>query len=233
MTTHDSSPLGSPATYRNRYAPQLLYPIERSQGRAGLGIHGAPPFQRRGHLERLRAVLAGPARQAGGGAGRIPRAGRLAGHHRIQVLQAVPQQLQRRASGQRMPCASTWRATWARPPARRWPCTCAWPRRSPPSASRSPRATCIDALELDIDHYGPPRPGFPAGRCGRRAGRGNPAVEPAQVQLPGHRPAGLGQRAHRLRRRRRSTAPACCATWSPSANTATSTSTASSASSWT
>jgi len=40
-----TSPLGQATTYRNRYAPDVLHPIERSRGRAELGIHGAPPFR--------------------------------------------------------------------------------------------------------------------------------------------------------------------------------------------
>src|SRR5690554_7072899 len=41
----------------------------------------------------------------------------------------------------------------------------------------------------------------PAARRSRRPGAGNPALGPAQVQLPRHRPAGLGQPAHRLDRK--------------------------------
>ncbi len=44
MTAPDHSPLGKSTAYRNRYAPELLFPIPRSRGRAALGIHGAPPF---------------------------------------------------------------------------------------------------------------------------------------------------------------------------------------------
>ena len=45
MTAPEHSPLGQTTAYRNRYAPELLFPIERSRGRAELGIHGTPPFR--------------------------------------------------------------------------------------------------------------------------------------------------------------------------------------------
>ncbi|GAB3028012.1 NADPH-dependent 7-cyano-7-deazaguanine reductase QueF [Oleiagrimonas citrea] len=45
MTTPEDSQLGKATAYRNRYAPDLLFPIPRSKGRAELGLHGNLPFQ--------------------------------------------------------------------------------------------------------------------------------------------------------------------------------------------
>lgn len=44
MTASDPSPLGKSTVYPDRYAPDLLFPIPRSRGRAELGIRGTPPF---------------------------------------------------------------------------------------------------------------------------------------------------------------------------------------------
>ena len=50
-----------------------------------------PALSRRGYLELLRAVLADPGRQAGGGDRRVLDPGGLAEHHRVEVVQALPQ----------------------------------------------------------------------------------------------------------------------------------------------
>lgn len=58
----ESSPLGRPAAYRDTYAPDLLFPIERQLKRDELGLKADDlPFIGE-PVERLRAVLAGPAR---------------------------------------------------------------------------------------------------------------------------------------------------------------------------
>jgi 7-cyano-7-deazaguanine reductase len=41
----DNSSLGRPVAYPDRYAPELLYPIPRSQGRSRLGLGGELPFR--------------------------------------------------------------------------------------------------------------------------------------------------------------------------------------------
>ena len=44
MSGPEDSPLGRPAAYPDRYAPELLFPIERAPGRSALGLTGALPF---------------------------------------------------------------------------------------------------------------------------------------------------------------------------------------------
>lgn len=40
----EASPLGKPSAYRNTYAPELLYPLDRAPKRAEIGVGGVLPF---------------------------------------------------------------------------------------------------------------------------------------------------------------------------------------------
>jgi 7-cyano-7-deazaguanine reductase len=44
MASPDDSPLGKPATYADRYDPDLLFPIARAPQRAAIGLTGPLPF---------------------------------------------------------------------------------------------------------------------------------------------------------------------------------------------
>lgn len=44
MNTPEHSPLGKATTYANRYAPELLFPIQRAPKRRELGLQGTLPF---------------------------------------------------------------------------------------------------------------------------------------------------------------------------------------------
>ena len=57
----------------------------------------------------------------------------------------------------------------------------------------------LDRLDIEVDSY-QPDPALLRADHDEARGRGNAGVAPAQVELPGDRPAGLGQRADPLRR---------------------------------
>jgi 7-cyano-7-deazaguanine reductase len=159
MSTHDSSPLGSPATYRNRYAPQVLYPIERSRGRAELGIHGAPPF---------RGVDIWNAYEL---SWLDPRGKPVVALAEFHVPADSPAIIESKSfklylnsfSGERLETdalrehlAHDLGQAAGAPVAVHLRLATAF------AAQRivEPEGESIDALELDIDHYGPPRPDF-------------------------------------------------------------------------
>ena len=207
----------SPRPMSTTTTRRCCFPISRLPKRVELGLHGAVPFFGADLWTRVRAELAHAARQAPGGDRARHGAVRNAEHRREQVVQALPQQLHQHAFriGRR----------GARPHPRRRERGClarraqsvvggrahpdagpvrsragAGARRPEPGPARH-RVHAVHARARAAD-----------GRVRRTAGGGGADQQPAQEQLPGDRPAGLGQRADPLQRARRSTRAGCCAT---------------------
>ena len=166
---------------------------------------------------RLRAELAHAARQAAGGHRAHHGAVRNAEHRREQVVQALPQQLHQHAVriGRRGARPHPRRRERGRLARRAQPVVGG--RAHPDAGPVRPRA----GAGTRRPEPGPARHRMHAvhararaadGRLRRAAGGGGADQQPAQEQLPGHRPAGLGQRADPLQRARRSTRAGCCAT---------------------
>src|SRR5574337_111646 len=203
------------APYALQHGPRAPRPAGRlpQRLRPGTPLPGSPPGQAgrtgapsrpfalrgMGPVECLRAVLAQSARQARDRSRGIPGAGGDAPPHRIQVPQALPQQFQ--PDRFRVPGRSEGDP---RPGSLR--------RGGRAGGRRHPVAGRGGALLRTAAGGDPPgRPGrdhpaLPAGHGAlvRERGRGgrDPVFAAPEVELPGHRTAGLGQRGHPLPRPR-------------------------------
>ena len=158
MNTHNSH-LGKPSTYRNRYAPELLHPIERSHGRAELGIHGTPPF---------RGVDIWNAYEL---SWLDPRGKPVVALAEFHVPAESPALIESKSfklylnsfSGERL-TLDALRGHLARDLGQAAGVPVAVHLRLAGEFGdqrfAQPEGTSIDGLELEIDHYGPPRPDF-------------------------------------------------------------------------
>ena len=109
--TLSHGPLGQSVAYASQYDPSLLFPIARSHNRAALDLHaGALPFAgvdlwNAYELSWLDAKGKPRVAMATSRCRRQPQ------HHRVQVVQALPELVQPDAAGQFRRCAAGWSAT--------------------------------------------------------------------------------------------------------------------------
>jgi hypothetical protein len=160
---------------------------------------------RRRPVDRVRGQLAQRARQAAGGHRALHHSVRDAQHHREQELQALPQQLQQQRlrqhrRGARAPAHRPGRSRVARQrPHGRHRRDAAGARAVRPRAGARARRPRPRPPGHRV-HPLPARARAAEERHHAGARERNPHQPAAQEQLPGHRPARLGQRADPLQR---------------------------------
>ncbi len=159
MTAAEHSPLGKTTEYRNRYAPQLLFPIPRGRGRGELGIEGAPPFHGVDIWNAYELSWLDP---------RGKPVVALAEFHvpadSPAIIESKSLKLYLNSfSGEPM-AADRVRETLARDLRQAAGAPVAVHLRLaaefPAARIEEPEGVLIDVLDVDIDHYGPPRPDF-------------------------------------------------------------------------
>jgi len=165
MNTPDASLLGKPTPHANHYAPELLFPIPRAAKRAELGIAGAPPF----HGEDLWNAYELSWLDA--------RGKPCAALAEFRVPASSPNLIESKSfklylngfAQERIESRKALMATLARDLSAATGADVAVSL-LPADGDALPVAvlegTLLDALELDIDHYGPPEPDFLAIQAG-------------------------------------------------------------------
>jgi len=197
MNTPDQSPLGKSSAYQSQYAPELLFPIPRQQKREELGLSGTLPFfgvdiwnayelswlNMRGKPQVAIATVTAPADSPNIVESKSFKLylnsfnqTRLAGPEALLAL--LRDDL---SNGFGAPVHVTL----------------THPEQFGKIGMGELEGTLLDRLDSLCSFAGP---AAAQGQSRGSAGRGNPGVAPAQVQLPGHRPAGLGHGADPLRR---------------------------------
>jgi len=231
MSTPDHSPLGKATVYADRYDPALLFPIPRAAKRTEIGVGMPLPFHGtdswnayelswldlRGKPQVAVAEFRIPAGTPNiiesksfklylNGFAQEPLAS-------TEALRALLQQDLTAAAGDVVEVILQ-------------------PVRTAAHASADLTGESIDELPVAIDDYGPPRPTTCAPTRPQRRSRN--AWSPTCCARTARSPASpTGAACRSPTAAHRSTAKACCATWSRSAPTASSTSSAWNASSWT
>lgn len=174
MTTPEHSPLGRDTAYVQRYDPGLLFPIERSQGRADLGLRGdALPFHGVDLWNAYELSWLDPR-----GKPVVAMAEFHVPADSSCIIESKSLKLYLNGfSGERMTVdALRERITCDLGKAAGAPVAVHLIEAADFSAQRfeEPAGTCIDDQELDIDCYGPPHPGFLAA---------DPDAEPVEETL--------------------------------------------------
>ena len=186
-----ASPLGKATEYQSHYAPELLYPIPRQLKRSEIGIvDAALPFVGEDLWNAYELSWLNPKGKpmVAVGCFRVPvdspnliesKSFKLYlnsfNHTRFESLEAVSATMARDLS-----------ATAGRPVGVALQALSS----SPTASIGSPDGILIDDLDIECDRYQP----------ARRHRRGNALFAPAEIQLPGHRPTGLGHGRHSLSR---------------------------------
>ena len=205
MNTPEQSQLGKPAPYVDQYDASLLFPISRLPKRAELGLHGAVPFfgadlwtafelswlTPRGKPQVAIAHVTVPCETPNIVESKsfklyLNSFTNTRFRLRRRGARAHPRRRERGRVARRAGASVGGRAHPAARPVR--PRAGARTRRPEPGPARH-RVHAVHA-----------RAGAAHGRVRRAAGGGSADQQPAQEQLPGHRPARLGQRADPLQR---------------------------------
>jgi 7-cyano-7-deazaguanine reductase len=160
MNTPEHSSLGKDTAYVQHYAPELLFPIERSQGRADLGLHGdGLPFQGVDLWNAYELSWLDPK-----GKPRVAMGEFHVPADSPRIIESKSFKLYLNSfNGERL-TAQTVRERLARDLGTAAGVPVALQLAEPEQFSslrlEEPAGTCIDDQILEIDCYGPPRPEF-------------------------------------------------------------------------
>ena len=200
-TPHDSL-LGRTAVYPDRYDPGLLFPIPRATQRAAIGIDAGDPLPFHGvdiwNAYELSWLDARGKPEIALAEFRVPATTPnivesksfklyLAGYNQERIVDGEEMKA-RLARDLSAATGGDVEVTLTTPDAVR------------SVAIEELEGESIDALPVEIESYGPPDASLPRDR--RRRRRRIAGFAAPEIELPGDRPAGLGQRADPLRGRR-------------------------------